>query len=108
MKHITYATEKRINEMRKRESLNKFQKMAIRVYDDIFASCGMLGATLKEFETWLTWKLDAKREANVFYFEGLYGIEYMTNGNARYIGTHDLSHLTIDDFNLLVKQLFEN
>ena len=108
MKYITYATEKRINEMKARQRLNPFQEMAIRIYDDIFCSCGYYGATLKELESWIGHKLDAKRQAKVFYFLGIHGIEYMTNGNARYVGTHDLSILNVEDFNLLVKQLYNN
>lgn len=109
MKYITYATEKRINEMKKnRQPLDSFQEMVIRIYDDIFRSCGYYGATLKELESWLGHKLDANMQAEVSYFLGIHGIKYMTNGNARYVGTHDLSILNIEDFNLLVKQLYNN
>lgn len=107
MKHITYATEKRINEMKKkRQSLDSFQEMVIRIYDGIFSRCSMYGATLKELEQELGHKLDANMQVKVSYFLGIHGVEHMTNGNARYVGTHDLSYLNIDNFNLFVKQMY--
>lgn len=107
MKFITYSTEKKINEIKKIDPYHRTlcQAVAVRVYDNIFCECSMYGATLKELEQELGHRLDNKRQMSFPYLQGIHGIEYMTNGNVRYVGTLDLSYLNIEDFNLFVKSL---
>jgi hypothetical protein len=110
MNHITYQTEKRINQIKQISIFDRTleEKLAVWIWDDIFASCSYLGATLKEFEEYLGHKLDNTRQQNIpSYFKeyGVYGIEYTTKGNVRYIGTNDLSYVNIKDFNTWIKQL---
>lgn len=110
MKHITYTSEKMINEMKKKEYYSDrtlLENVVITVYEKIFCSCGYYGATLKEFEQYLGHKLDNNIQSNIYYMNGIHGLEYMTNRNARYVGTNDLSYVNICDFNLLVKQAYE-
>jgi hypothetical protein len=110
MKHITYTSEKMINDMRKKEFFSDrtlLENVVITVYDKLFCDCGYYGATLKEFEQYLGHKLDNNIQINICYMDGINGLEYMTKRNARYIGTNDLSYVNIDDFNLLVKQAYE-
>lgn len=111
MKYITYASEKMINDMKKKEYYSDrtlLENVVISVYDKIFSDCGYYGATLKEFEQYLGYKLDNNRQSNIYHIDGIHGLEYMTNKNARYIGTNDLSCVNINDFNLLVKQTYES
>ncbi|HZK21777.1 MAG TPA: hypothetical protein VFC76_05830 [Oscillospiraceae bacterium] len=110
MKHITYVTEKRINAIKKIDRYQRSicQKVVVYVFDKIFSDCGYYGATLKEFEQYLGKRIDNKRESKMYYIQGIHGIEYMTNGNVRYVGTHDLSYVNIDDFNLFVKQVYNS
>ena len=108
MKHITYASEKMINTMKKYNDKTLLQEVVVAVYDKIFCDCSYLGASLKEFEQYLEHKVDNNRQTNIYYMDGIHGLEYMTNGNAHYIGTHDLSYVNINDFNLLVKQAYNN
>jgi hypothetical protein len=107
MKYITYTSEKTINAMKKHNDKILLEEVVISVYDKIFSDCGYYGASLKEFEEYLGHKLDSNRQSNIYYIGGIHGIEYMTNRNARYVGTNDLSYINIDDFNLLVKQAYE-
>jgi hypothetical protein len=84
------------------------EKLAVWLWDDIFASCSYLGATLKEFETYLGYKLDNTRQQNIpkyYESEGVYGLEYSTKGNVRYVGTNDLSYVNIADFNNWIKSI---
>lgn len=110
MKNISYTTEKIINLMKKKSYGDRslLENVVIAVYDKAFSDCGYYGATLKEFEQYLGYKLDNSRQSNIYYMDGIHGIEYMTNRNARYVGTNDLSCVNIDDFNLLVKQAYES
>ena len=110
MHYITYQTEKRINQIKKisivEQSLE--QKLVVWIWDDIFASCGYLGGTLKELEEYLGHKLDSNRQQCIpkgFESEGAYGLEYRTKGNVRYIGTYDLSYVNIEDFNKWIKEV---
>lgn len=107
MNHITYTTEKLINQMKKDRQYNLLESTVIYVYDKLFSDCSYYGATLKEFESYLGHKLNNSIQINIYEFNGIYGIEYMTNRNARYIGTNDLSYINIDDFNQLVKQAYK-
>jgi hypothetical protein len=110
MKYITYSSEKMINEMKKKEYYSDrtmLENVVIDVYDKIFCACGYYGATLKELEQHLGYRLDNNLQSNICYMDGIHGIEYMTNRNARYVGTNDLSLVCIDNFNLLVKQACE-
>jgi hypothetical protein len=110
MNHITYQTEKRINQIKK-ISLSDHtmqQKLAVWIWDGIFSNCGYLGATLKEFEEYLGHKLDNTRQENTPKYleqEGIFGIEYTTQGNVRYVGTNDLSYVNIQDFNRWIKSI---
>jgi hypothetical protein len=110
MTHITYQTEKRINQIKKISIHNRTmeESLAVWIWDDIFASCSYLGATLKEFEKYLGYKLDNSRQQRTlkhYENEGIYGLEYKTNGNVRYVGTNDLSYVNITDFNSWIKSI---
>jgi len=110
MNHITYQTEKRINQIKKISIHDRTmqQKLAVFIWDDIFSKCGYLGATLKELEEYLNHKLDNTRQENAPQYlkeEGIYGIEYTTQRNVRYVGTNDLSYINIEDFNKWIKSL---
>ena len=108
MQHITYTTEKKINQIKKINWYNRTneQNLAVDIWDNIFRSCGYDGATLKEFESYIGRKLDNARQDNVSYpYTGIHGIEYKTNGNVRYVGTHNLSYVNIDNFNSFVASL---
>lgn len=107
MKHITYTTEKYINTMKSNRNYTLLESVCIHVYDKLFSDCGYYGATLKEFELYLGHKADNQIQINIPEYNGIYGIEYMTNRNARYVGTNDLSYINIDDFNALVKQAYK-
>lgn len=109
MNHITYTTEKRINELKKISSYErtKEQALAIEVWDDIFSDYGFYGGTLKELEQYLGYRLDSAMQRNVRFYCGIHGIEYITNGNIKYVGTNNLSCVNINDFNLFVKNLAE-
>ena len=107
MKHITYTSERMINAMKKRNDKTLLEEVVIAVYDKAFCDCSYYGASLKEFENYLGHKLDSNRQTNIYYMDGIHGIEYMTDNNARYVGTNDLSYVNIDDFNLLVKQAYK-
>lgn len=109
-KTITYQTEKRINKIKKIDLFERTmqQKLVVYIWDDIFASCSYLGGTLKELEQEIGHKLDNDRQASVyksFEEEGIFGLEYITKGNVRYVGTHDLHYVNIEDFNKWVKEL---
>lgn len=107
MKHITYKTEKAINRIKRIPSHERTmaQELAVIIWDNIFSSCGYYGAPLKELESYLGRRLDNTRQESVPYLEGIHGIEYATDNNIRYIGTHDLSHVNIDDFNKFIQSL---
>ena len=115
MMYITYKTEKYLNAIKKRKDTdtyynsysNMLQNLAIAIWDEIFSSCGFYGGTLKELEAYLGFKLDNSFQINVGkYFEsyGICGIEYATDRNVRYVGTNDLHHVNIEDFNKFVLQ----
>ena len=116
MKYVTVATEKRINQMKKREphswNRNLKQGLAVYIWDKIFADCGYFGGTLKELNDYLgEYPLENAMQIKIpkwFEDDGIYGIEYSTNGNVRYVGTHDLHYVNIDDFNKFVKQAAES
>lgn len=107
MKHITYTTEKKINALKKNDAWDRTneENLVIQVWDKIFSDCSYYGATLKEFENYLGHKLDNNRQTQVYYYTGIHGLEYKTNGNVRYVGTNDLSYINIADFNKWVKSL---
>lgn len=109
MKAITYVTEKRIEQLKGKPLFERddYENLAIEIWDNIFSSYQYYGATLKELESYLGHRLDAAREANVVCFSGIHGLEYRTNGNVRYLGTHDLSYVVIKNFNEYVKQLIK-
>lgn len=119
-KYITYTTEKRINAI-KRECTqvatgtlffpNFLREVAVHVWDNIFCAHHFDGGTLKDLETELGGRLnnyDLQIEINKEYFEskGIFGIEYKTNGNVRYVGTAELHYINIRDFNDFVKMAF--
>ena len=106
MKFITYRTEKKINEIKKIDSFKRslYQSVAVAVYDNIFIAYSYYGATLKELEQYLGYRLSNKMQIEIHYIQGIHGIEYITNGNLQYVGTC-LSYLNIEDFNLFVKSL---
>ena len=105
MKTITYTTEKLINQMKRKPFYERsiLEEVVITIWDDMFSACGYYGGTLKELEKEIGHKIDSAREQNIRYIDGIHGIEYITEGNARYIGTNDLSYLKIENFNELVK-----
>jgi hypothetical protein len=108
MKNISYQTEKRINNFKKQEHMTNDELLAVTVWNNIFSNLGYLGGSLKELEDYLGSKLENTFQCRIFdYFKelGIYGIEYRTNGNATFIGTHDLCHVTFKNFNLFVKNL---
>lgn len=105
MKTITYSTEKAINQIKRIEYRTMQEELAIRIWDDMFAQCGYYGGTLKELESYLGRRLDKSFQILAPALDGIHGIEYMTNGNVRYVGTHDLSYVNIEDFNAWVKSL---
>lgn len=122
MKYITYATEKRINALKKRHTHNKkvffidmtmAEDLVVSIWNNIFDQNGHWCRTLKELEDHLGFRLDNKGRQesveNKQYFEsiGIWGIEYMTDRNVRYVGTHDLHHVNIEDFNAFVAQVTE-
>ena len=105
MKAITYTTEKAINEMKKKPFCERtmLEEVVVTLWDDMFSACGYYGGTLKELEKEIGHKIDNTREQSIRYIDGIHGIEYMTEGNAKYVGTNDLSYLKIENFNELVK-----
>jgi hypothetical protein len=107
MKYITYTTEKHINQIKRINEYERTneQNLVIFIWDKIFSCNGYYGATLKEYEEYLGNKLDNSMQVNVYYYLGIHGLEYKTNGNVRYVGTHDLSYMNIDDFNKWVKSI---
>lgn len=110
MNHITYQTEKRINQIKKISIHERTmqESLAVWIWDEIFSKNSYLGGTLTELEEYLNSKLDNAMQINVptsFENEGIYGIEYTTKGNVRYVGTHDLSHVNIADFNMWIKSI---
>ncbi len=109
MNHITYSTEKRINELKKINvfTLGNQACLVLEIWHNIFAANGYCGASLKEFENYLGYKLDNKRQEVVSYYIGIHGIEIETNQNVKYIGTKDLSYVNIEDFNKFVKDVYE-
>ena len=107
MKYITYATEKRINTLKKLEEKTDQQKLAIEIWDKIFSDCSYYGGTLRELENYLGHKLDNKIQINVYYYMGIHGLEYETGNNVRYVGTHDLSYVNIEDFNKWIREITE-
>jgi len=107
MKHITYATEKRINKIKKLNEKNNNQNLVIEIWDKIFSDCGYYGGTLRELENYLNHKLDNKIQINVYHYDGIHGLEYETENNVRYVGTHDLSYVNIENFNKWVKSITE-
>jgi len=97
MKTITMATEKRVATADcKYADLLKYllQEMKCRV--------GCYGASVKEMKNWNI-ELENETQINVVDSYELYGLCYLYNDYIRYIGTHDLSYVNIDDFNGLVK-----
>ncbi|MDR0915901.1 MAG: hypothetical protein LBN02_01780 [Oscillospiraceae bacterium] len=58
-----------------------------------------------EPEQYLGFRLDANLQQSICEMDGIHGLEYRTNGNARYTGTHDLSYVTVDDYNEFVRQI---
>lgn len=112
MKHITYTTEKLINKMKKNHLDDTFnrpllEKVVITMWDDIFSDHSYYGGTLKELEKHLGRRIDNRRQQNIWEIPGIYGLEHVTKGNARYAGTHDLSYINVEDFNALVKQAYD-
>ena len=107
MNHITYATEQRISRIKRIDYFDRTdeERLAVTIWDKLFSSCGYYGATLKEFEGYLGRKLDNAMQVNVAGYMGIHGLEYKTQGNVRYVGTHDLSHVNISDFNGWIKTL---
>ena len=107
MKYITYVTEKRINTLKKLEEKTDQQKLAIEIWDKIFSGYGYYGGTLRELENYLGHKLDNKIQISVYYYKGIHGLEYETGNNVRYVGTHDLSYVNIEDFNKWIREITE-
>lgn len=105
MKYITYATEKRINKLKKLKEKTNQQKLAVEIWDKIFSDCSYYGGTLQELENYIGRKLDNKLEVKVYYYEGIHGLQYETGNNVRYIGTHDLSYVIIKDFNKWIREI---
>jgi hypothetical protein len=107
MNHITYITEKRINELKKLSIFERsqYEQLVIEIWDDIFCDYGFYDATLKELEQYIGCRLNSDIQRNVRFFEGINGIEYITKGNVKYVGTNNLSCVNINDFNLFVKNL---
>ncbi len=107
MKHITYTTERAINRIKRIpewERTNE-QNLAISIWDKIFSRNGYYGASLKELEQHLGFRLDNALQINVYYYTGIHGLEYKTRGNVRYCGTNDLSHVNVNDYNAWVKSI---
>jgi len=107
MKYITYQTEKRINQLKQKprwERTNE-QNLAVSIWDKIFARSGYLGGTLHELEQYLGYRLDNALQINVAPYMGIHGLEYKTGGNVRYVGTHDLSYVNINDYNAWIKAI---
>lgn len=105
MKHITYTTEKNINRIKRLPERTNEQNLAVSIWDEIFSRNGYYGSTLKELEQYLGFKLDNAFQINVCYYPGIHGLEYKTHGNVRYVGTHDLSHVNIEDYNKWIKSI---
>jgi hypothetical protein len=107
MKHITYQTEKRINQLKQKprwERTNE-EDLAIWIWDEIFSRNGHYGCNLKTLEQWLGSRIDSTLQINVPYYTGIHGLVYKTGGNVRYIGTHDLSYVNINDYNAWIRAI---
>jgi hypothetical protein len=107
MKHITYTTEHKINQLKRIDQWERTneQNLAISIWDKIFCRNSYYGATLKELEQYLGFKIDNAMQIETYYYTGIHGLEYKTHGNVRYTGTHNLSHVDINDFNAWIKSL---
>ncbi len=107
MKHITYTTERAINQIKRIpewERTNE-QNLAVSIWNKIFSRNGYYGGTLHELEQYLGFRLDNALQINVWYYMGIHGLEYKTHGNVRYVGANDLSYVNIEDYNAWIKSL---
>ena len=122
-RYITYETEKLIKKMDKEIKKEQAARgwyappllwsVAVDCWNELFRKEGFFwDMSLKELEAYVGGRLsNYNKQLNIDkdYYEsrGIFGIEYKTDGNVRYVGTHDLHYLNIEDFNKFVKQAFE-
>jgi hypothetical protein len=113
LNYVTYATEKRINRIKKSSKcpfgiysdLEPEQRLAMYLFDMAFTECGYEGATLKELEMGVGCKMCNEFQRHCYFYLGIHGLDISTRGNVRYVGTNDLSHVNVKDFNAWVKQI---
>ena len=99
MKNITTTTEKRVI-----SSDCKYAELLRYLLDTMKSQVGCYGATVSEMKKWNI-LLDNATQINVIGSNELRGLCYKYNDYIRYVGTHDLSYVNIDDFNGLVKSV---
>lgn len=102
MKNITSTTVNKINQMKKIEDKTILQELVTVVWDSLLTEQGLLGASLKEIKEFGFLPVN---NFDIDVIKHKYSpVEAITNGNAKYIGTHNFSFVKIQDFNGLVKQ----
>jgi len=97
MKIITTVTEKRV-----KNATCKYAELLRYLLKTMKCNNSCDGATVKEMKQWNI-PLENATQMNVIESNELRGLCYTYNDYIRYVGTHDLSYVNIDDFNGLVK-----
>lgn len=106
MGHITYTTEKAVKKMQATPFYERtlLEEVSVMAWEELFARHSYGGATLKELEKAIGSRLDNCFDVRIPCITGIHGLEYITGGNAHYMGVNDLSSVSIKDFNALVRQ----
>ena len=101
MRTITTATEKRVNELKKTSEAG--QELAY-ILKNLKARIGCYGSTIKQMKEWGE-ELANETQIDIVISNQLRGLAVNYPKYLNVVETHDLSYVTIRDFNGLVKAI---
>lgn len=103
MKFITTTTETMIKKMVASES--RFHRELNDLLDAMKSRIGCYGATIKEMKKWGI-RIDNRNQFKPYITNGIRGLGAVYQDLVIVAETHDLEHVTVRDFNKLVKLIY--